>query len=141
MIPRRVAAAGVAALLAPVVLTGCTLLSGQSTDVPDSGPVAYYPNPAAGPGDPLTGTLEVTDACLLVQTDSATTLPVFPVGEAEWDGSVLRYDGKEYAAGDDVSLAGGVVEEGYFGPVTYIPAGCDRGETFFVQPLAAKGRR
>lgn len=139
MIRRLAAACAVGALA--VGLTGCTLLSGQSTDVPDSGPVAYYPNPAAGPGDALEGTLEVTGACLLVKTGESIALPVFPVGEATWDGTVLRYDGKDYADGDKLALTGGVVEDGYFGPVTYIPADCERGETFFVQPLAAKGKK
>ena len=133
MTVRRIAAASIA--VAALTLTGCTFGSDVDKLVPTEGPLAMYPKPSGGLEEQLTGTLTLTDACVLVSTDDAhTALPVFPTGSATWEDDVLTYDDKPYRIGDEITLTGGVVAENQLGPMTYIPDGCDRTESFFVAP-------
>ena len=135
---RRATALAVGALLVGT-LTGCTFASEPELIVPDSGPMAVYPKASSGMDAALKGKLKLNGTCLVIVAEGGqSSLPVFPVEDATWDGTQLTYDGKQYAPGDEISVIGGNVEEAYFGPMTYIPADCTRDATFFVSPLGAK---
>lgn len=136
---RRIAAVAAATMLAGA-LSGCTFGDDPDVIVPDSGPLAVYPKASAGMDAALTGKLKLEGTCLVIVAEGGqTSLPVFPVEDATWDGSTLTYAGDEYAPGDEMKLSGGNLEEAYFGPMTYIPADCTRDATFFVSPLPAEG--
>ena len=115
-------------------LTGCSVLSGAGDEeVPDSGPVAYYPKASSELTDTAAGTLSVTSECVtLTAEDGTTVLPVFPVGQAAWDGTALTTGAQTIAAGEEIDLRGGYVDNGMIGPVTYVPAGCTYDRIFFV---------
>lgn len=115
-------------------LTGCSSPI-TPDEVPSSGPVAFYPRASNGMDAQLIGVLSLTDTCLLVTADDGgTSLPVFPVGEAEWTDAGLVIGDETYAVGSEITLAGGEITNGMFGPSTYLPADCDRDATFFVAP-------
>lgn len=121
---------------AALALTGCSFGTDENVDVPDSGPVAFYPKASSGPTDKLEGTLKLTGTCLVVeQEDGTIALPVFPIQDATWDGETLTYNDEALTDGSPITLKGGVVEEAYWGPMTYLPADCERDETFFAVPL------
>jgi predicted small secreted protein len=115
-------------------LTGCSVFSGAGDEeVPDSGPVAYYPKASSELTDTAAGTLSVTAECVtLTAEDGNTVLPVFPVGQAAWDGTALTTGAQTIAAGEEIDLRGGYVDNGMIGPVTYVPAGCTYDRIFFV---------
>lgn len=133
---RRVAAIAVAVALSTVTLAGCSFGSDpEGTYVPTSGEVAFYPQAAEGLGDEAAGTLALVGGCLTLETaDAGTLVPVFGGADATWDGDKLTFGGKTYAAGDRMTLTGGLVAEDYLGPMTYMPAGCDKSAAFFVAP-------
>ncbi|WP_040165830.1 hypothetical protein [Microbacterium gorillae] len=138
MSPRR-AAASLAVVLLAGALGGCSMVDGSDTDqlVPTDGPVAFYPTPSEGGEDTLEGTLTTTGGCVVVTLeDGARVLPVFPVSQVAWDGSAITFGDEHYGDGDPITLTGSYVDNGLTGPVTYIPADCDHGRTFFMAPLA-----
>lgn len=130
----RIVTAALATALA-LGLAGCSAREDQIIET--SGPVAFYPLPDGGLKEKVSGTIKLTEACLLlVQPSGKSVLPVFPGSQATWDGAKLTYRGSSYAAGDALELTGGAVPADQTGPMTYIPANCQRDSTFFVAPAA-----
>lgn len=129
---------GAVLALVPIafLLAGCSLgQDAPGTYVPTSGEAAFYPQAAEGLGDAVSGTLAVTDGCLVVQkADDTAVVPVFGGADATWDGTTLTVGDETFVAGDAVTFTGGHVDEGYLGPMTYMPTGCDKTAAFFVAP-------
>ncbi|MFK4790684.1 hypothetical protein [Microbacterium sp. ZW T5_56] len=128
-----------AVLLVGGILTGCSAFSAAGDEeVPDSGPVAFYPKASSDLTDTATGTLTATADCVSVTAeDGSSVLPVFPVGQATWDGATLTTATQTVAAGGEIDLRGGYVDNGLIGPVTYVPAGCTYDRIFFVAAAKA----
>ncbi|WP_433676264.1 hypothetical protein [Microbacterium gorillae] len=123
-----------AVLILGGALTGCSVFSGAGDEeVPDSGPVAFYPKASSDLTDTAEGILTATADCVsLTAEDGSTVLPVFPVGQATWDGTTLTTATQAVAAGGEIGLRGGYVDNGLIGPVTYVPTGCTYDRIFFV---------
>ena len=122
----------IALAVTTLLAVGCA----ATVDVPQSGPVAMYPQPNGGMDALLEGTLTVIEDCVVVtQSDGSIAVPVFPVGDASWDGDegVLSWRGDEFREGDPISVGGGFSDAAL--TAAYIPTSCAGTDTFAVSPF------
>lgn len=100
----------------------------------DAGPyVGTYPDPNEGMQALVEGTVQVFNGCVAIIGDNGAgpywAVPIFPKSQVEPAGApaLLRYRGKDYNNGDDISIAGGFVG-------TPVPTRCGT-NTYLVNPF------
>ncbi|EAP96896.1 dihydrolipoamide dehydrogenase [Janibacter sp. HTCC2649] len=116
-----------ACVLAAVVVVGVM----QFVKLPNPSNVAVYPAGDSGMDALLTGTVEITTACVTVHNGAETWTPVFPRGSTTMAGDTLVFRGGEFVSGDPIELGGG--EAVTRGDAT-IPSGCPHGQLWMVAP-------
>lgn len=117
-----------------LTLPGETDLARPNGNGPTGPYAGTYPDPDAGMDALLEGTVTVLNGCVAVIYPAATdmvVIPVFPESTVTpaARGAVLHFRGRDYAAGDAISLAGGFAE----GAVP-VPARCGD-NTYVVSPF------
>lgn len=127
-------ASGAAVAALAIVLTGCGG-SGDGGSAPPAAPsipVAEHPAGAAARAAATTGVVELALECVQVEVDGRIVVPVFPQGAATVSGEVLKYGGKDYAAGDEIRLKG--VMESAAPKGATVPEDCLAVEYLVVSP-------
>ena len=82
----------------------------------------------------LSGKVTITDGCLFIASASADQVPVFPKGSAEWDGSKLRFGGKQYPVGAVIELGGAIIADGVKLKGQQVPSQCGNRALWAVAP-------
>ena len=103
----------------------------SSTSAPRASPVATYASGAQPMLAAAEGTLELTDGCIMLSSDDAKMLPVFPAEEIEWDGETLSYQGRNYRPGDRIEVGGGQMPLEELTGLS-LPEGCPDGVRPFI---------
>lgn len=117
--------------IAMTMLTACAQEGGIQVPLMGSVPYAFYES--SGPGGDsamLEGGLSFEGDCVLVrQSDGAMVMPIFPLGDLAWESGRMRWEGRTYDDGDDITLSGGYHERPLQEAV--LPPGCSA-TTYFV---------
>ncbi len=106
-----------------------------TTEVPATGPLATYRAGGGGMDALLEGTLELQGACIVVAASyGIEVVPVFPAGEATWDGNSLSWRDKVYQPGYSIAVGGGGPNDNTISSEHYIPDDCGSLERWLVAP-------
>lgn len=118
--------------VATLSVAGCVA---GSVEVPDAGPLAIYRAGDGGMDALLDGTLELQGACIVITDgDGTAVVPVFPAGDATWDGDSLSWRGNKYQPGDAIAVGGGGRSNNAISAQHYIPDDCGMLERWLVTP-------